>query len=188
MRKLSLVVSMMAAASTFNSDGMMARAKQLAGEASQLFAKIYKTESIRTAVVRSAMVLPCLVSGTCSYDDAVNMVLALASVITATSYDATGAKRYRWLPSQFNLVADGIATIASFDASYLPITGTGTEAAIRSALGALSTTATGLTLLPDDVVAAFDSDDDAGALGDYDLGGGDVGFSFMKKWRQKNGT
>jgi len=112
-----------------------------------IFAKFYKIESIRTAAMRSAMALYCLSDGTCSSNDAIVLALAIASNLTALTYDANAAQRCWWLPKKFNLIADGIATIASCDASWLPITGSQIEGWTRSIIGWGSTTASTVSYL-----------------------------------------
>lgn len=123
--------------------------KELASLASStVFAKFYKAESVRTAAIRSIMALSCLADGTCSSNDAMVLALAAASTLTALTYDATSDQRCAWLPKKLNMIADGVATIASCDASALPITSSKLEATIRSAIGGLSTAATALSCLP----------------------------------------
>ena len=147
LRKFSLAI-LITVTTAFNSYGMLATIKAVASKAnSDLFAPIYKAESIRTSAIRTVMAAACLADGYCSCNDAMMVALAAASTFTATAYDANGTQRCAWLPSSLNFVADGIATIASFDAGCLPITGTEVETLIRSTIGNLSLLATGLTFL-----------------------------------------
>lgn len=159
-KKHLLIISIAIAMAPTRGYGMMAackqktqtlviQAKELATLANtQLFAKIYKAESVRTAAIRSLMALSCLADGTCSSQDAMILALAAASTMTALTYDATSDQRCAWLPKKLNLLADGIATVASCDAGALPITSSKLETAIRSALGSLSMAATAVTCLP----------------------------------------
>lgn len=128
--------------------GSLAQAKNVAAQAkSSFFDKFYKAESVRTAIVRSGMAVSCLTDGSCCSGDLVILGLAAASIITATCYQACAQQRYTWLPAKFNLIADGLATLASFDAGWLPITGTTLETQLRTGIGYLSSIITGLLFL-----------------------------------------
>lgn len=111
-------------------------------------AKVYKLESMRTAALRTAMAATCLSDGSCSEQDMLVLLLAGASSFTALTYDAMGAQRCRWLPAKLNLVADAIASLAAFDAGWLPVTGSAMEEQIRSSFNYLSWFATGISWLP----------------------------------------
>lgn len=125
------------------------QARDLASLANdKVFSKFYKAESVRTAAIRSAMAIYCLADGTCSGSDAGIIALAIANTVTALTYNASNEQHSSILPKQFNLLADGIATISSFDASALPITGSNLEMIIRSIVGKMSIAATTITCLP----------------------------------------
>lgn len=139
----------MMAACKQKTQALALQAKELASLANiKLFSKFYKAESIRTAAIRSCMALYCLADGTCSSSDLGIVALAAASALTALTYNANSEQRSLVLPKQFNLLADGIATIASFDASALPITGSQIETTLRSLIGGLSVAATTIACLP----------------------------------------
>ncbi len=109
--------------------------------------QFYQAESVRTAILRSAMACYALSDGVCSLPDLTLIGLAAASVTTALSYSATAAERCAFLPAKYNLVADGIALIASCDAGALSITGSTAEELLRSAISAMSMFATGMGFL-----------------------------------------
>ena len=139
----------MMAACKQKAQALAIQAKELAGRANtELFAKLYKAESVRTAAIRSCMALYCLADGACSSSDLGIIVLAAASAMTALTYNASGEQRSSVLPKKLNLLADGIATIASFDASALPITSSQIETSLRSLIGGLSVAATTVSCLP----------------------------------------
>lgn len=129
--------------------GYVQRLKDFASATNANFiTPIYQAESIRTAVTRSAMAVTCLADGVCSSSDMSIIALAAASILTAASYNANSQRRYKWLPEKLNLLADGIATVASYDASWLPITGSELEAQVRATIGYMSTITTGISFLP----------------------------------------
>ena len=160
LKKHLLIIGIAIAMAPTRGYGMMAACKQKAQDLvlqakeaatlanTQIFAKFYKAESVRTAAIRSLMAASCLADGTCSGNDMMILALAAASAMTAFTYDATSDQRCAWLPKKLNLLADGVATIASCDASALPITSTKLETTIRSAIGGMSMATTVFSNLP----------------------------------------
>ena len=141
MKKLFLFVaiSLLSPNSYSMFNGCKRRAKKTTKHAAYACSKVYKLESLRTAATRSAMAAACLADGAITGGEVTILALASASLITATTYDANAKQRCALLPEKLNLVADGIATIASTDAGWIPITGTDTEETIRAGVGIVST-------------------------------------------------
>jgi hypothetical protein len=123
-------------------------AQKMASGTKALLAKFYKAESVRTAIMRSGMAIGCLADGVCSTNDLTILTLAAASLLTATCYQSNAQQRYNWLPEKLNLLADGTALLASYDAGWLPITDTDIEMQIRAGISYLSMLTTGILFLP----------------------------------------
>lgn len=151
LKKLSLFLLIVSGQACLSSS-LELRLKQTKALASQaqasFFDRFYKVESIRTALMRSGMVATCLADGVCSSSDLTILTLAAASLITAACYDPSTKQRYTWLPAKFNLVADGVALLASFDAGWLPITSTELETSLRTGISYLSMLTSSILFIP----------------------------------------
>ncbi len=113
----------------------------------ELCGSFYEADALRTAAVRLAMAYYFINTGDYSAEALTSVALAVVSAISAMSYDGTSSQRCCFLPSDYNLAADAVAAIISMNIDGLLIAGTPDEAALRSALSVISTTASVVGML-----------------------------------------
>lgn len=114
---------------------------------SRVIVPIYHADAIRTCILRMPMVFECLYDGECNTQDAMVIMLTLASVLTVFTYTPEKEKCSKVLPKELNLLAHLVAMVTSTDGSNIPITDTNIEAQIRFIFGCLSMLATGTIFL-----------------------------------------
>lgn len=129
------------------------KTKEWAKKINKYLTPVYDTDNLYTG----AMAMYCFMNPT----DVTTLISAGVQVIAAATYDPEADQRCFWIPREYNWAAD---LLASASLGGHNITGTTTEALIRSGVNSISTAATIRSTIPSEV--SIDYGIDFGDLAD----------------------